>query len=111
MPMRVLICNELPIVRDGLATTLNAESDVEVVGATDSGIPAIMLCRTVRPDVVVTGLSHYGLSGLELIKRLRQEALSPQPRVVVFAMNHSDQVITDVLHAGAIALLVKEPTA
>jgi DNA-binding NarL/FixJ family response regulator len=111
MAVRILICNELPIVRDGLATTLNAESDVEVVGTTDSGIHAIMLCRTVRPDVVVTGLSLYGLSGIELIKRLRQEALNPQPRVVVFAMNHSDQVITDVLHAGANGLLVKEATA
>ncbi len=111
MAVRVLICNELPIVRDGIATTLGAESDVEVVGSTDSGIHAIMLCRTVRPDVVVTGLSLHGLSGIELIKRLRQEALNPQPRVVVFAMNHSDQVITDVLHAGANGLLVKEATA
>jgi DNA-binding NarL/FixJ family response regulator len=109
--LRILICHELPIVRDGLSTTLNAESDIEVVGATDSGIHAILLARTARPDVIVTGLTLYGISGLELIKRMGQERISPQPKVVVFAMNHSDQMITDVLHAGADGLLVKEATA
>ncbi|MEO7260444.1 MAG: response regulator transcription factor [Jatrophihabitantaceae bacterium] len=111
MSLRVLICHELPIVRDGLSTTLNAEDDIEVVGATDSGIHAILLARSVRPDVIVTGLTLYGIPGLELIKRMRQENLTPQPKVVVFAMNHSDQMITDVLHAGADGLLVKEATA
>ncbi|HEX8080694.1 MAG TPA: response regulator transcription factor [Jatrophihabitans sp.] len=111
MSLRILICHELPIVRDGLSTTLNAESDIEVVGATDSGIHAILLARTARPDVIVTGLTLYGISGLELIKRMGQERISPQPKVVVFAMNHSDQMITDVLHAGADGLLVKEATA
>ena len=42
---------------------------------------------------------------------MAQERISPQPKVVVFAMNHSDQMITDVLHAGADGLLVKEATA
>lgn len=111
MSLRILICHELPIVRDGLSTTLNAESDIEVIGTTDSGIHAILLARTTKPDVIVTGLTLYGISGLELIKRMGQERISPQPKVVVFAMNHSDQMITDVLHAGADGLLVKEATA
>ena len=63
MTLRVLICNELPIVRDGLTTTLGSEPDIEVVGTTDSGIHAIMLTRSVRPDVVVTGLTLYGIPG------------------------------------------------
>ena len=111
MSLRVLICHELPIIRDGLATTLNAESDIEVVGATDSGIHAILLARTLHPEVIVSGLTLHGISGVELLKRVRQEKLTPQPRVVVYAMSHSDQVITEVLHAGADGLLGKEATA
>ena len=84
-----------------MSTTLNAGSDIEVVGATDRGIHAILLARSLHPDVIVSGLTLFGISGLELIKRMRQEKLTPPPKVVVFAMNHSDQMITDVLHAGA----------
>ncbi|KAA2261938.1 response regulator transcription factor [Solihabitans fulvus] len=110
MPLRVLVCDELPIVRDGLRTLLDAEPDIEVIDTTDSGIHAIMLARTHRPDVVVTGLSLHGIPGLELIRRLNKEALEPAPRVVVFAMSDSDEMVTNVLHAGANGLLVKEAT-
>jgi len=110
MALRVLVCDELPIVRDGLRTLLDAESDIEVLDATDSGIHAIMLVRALHPDVVVTGLSLRGLSGLELTRRLSKEPVTPKPRVVVFAMTDSDEIMTSVLHAGANGLLVKEAT-
>lgn len=110
MALRVLVCDELPIVRDGLRTLLDAGPDIEVLDTTDSGIHAMMLVRTLRPDVVVTGLNLRGLSGLELIRRLGKEAVTPKPRVVVFAMTDSDEVVTSVLHAGANGLLVKEAT-
>jgi DNA-binding NarL/FixJ family response regulator len=109
MSLRVVICHELPIVRSGLTTALNGD-DIEVVGTTDSGIQAVLWARTLQPDVIVTGLTLYGIPGIELIKRVRQENLSPQPKVVVFAMDHSDQIISEVLRAGADGLLVQEAT-
>lgn len=111
MTLRVVVCHELPIVRDGLSAALNSVADLEIVGATDSGIQAILWARSLQPDVILTGLTLHCITGIELIKRIRQEKLNPQPKVVVFAMNHSDQVITDVLRAGADGLLVKEATA
>jgi DNA-binding NarL/FixJ family response regulator len=110
MVLRVLVCDELPIVRNGLRALLETGSDIEVLDTTDSGIHAIMLVRTLRPDVVVTGLNLQGLSGLELTRRLRKEPVTPQPRVVVFAMTDSDEIMTSVLHAGANGLLVKQAT-
>lgn len=108
--LRVLVCDELPIVRDGLRALLDTASDIEVVDTTDSGIHAIMLVRTLRPDVVVTGLELRGLSGLELTRRLRKESVTLKPRVVVFAMTDSDEIMTSVLQAGASGLLVKQAT-
>ncbi|SEG90086.1 DNA-binding response regulator, NarL/FixJ family, contains REC and HTH domains [Thermomonospora echinospora] len=109
-PLRVLVCDALPLVRDGLHTILDAQQDVEVVDATESGIHAIMLARTRRPDVIVTGLQLVGVSGLELIRRLRAEGLDPEPRVVVLAMSHSDETVTEVLRAGANGLLTEDAT-
>jgi DNA-binding NarL/FixJ family response regulator len=111
MALRVVVCHELPIVRDGLATALSSEIDIEIVGTTDSGIQAILWARNLRPDAILTGLTLHAVTGIELIRRIRQEELSPRPKVVVFAMNHSDQMITEVLHAGADGLLVKEASA
>jgi DNA-binding NarL/FixJ family response regulator len=110
MSIRVLVCDELPIIRDGMRTLLDSESDIDVIETTDSGIHAVMVARTKRPDVVVTGLSLHGLSGLDLIKKLAKEDLDPQPRFVVFTMNVNDEIVDSVLYAGVHGMLVKQAT-
>lgn len=110
MVTRVLVCDEVPLFRDGLRTLLEAEPDMEVVGDTDSGIHAMVLVRTLRPHVVVTGLSLHGMSGLELSRRLGSEDVQPAPRVVIFSMSDSNETVAEMLRAGANALLVKSAT-
>ncbi len=83
---------------------------MEVVGDTDSGIHAMVLVRTLRPHVVVTGLSLHGMSGLELSRRLGSEDVQPAPRVVIFSMSDSNETVAEMLRAGANALLVKSAT-
>jgi DNA-binding NarL/FixJ family response regulator len=107
---RVLICDEVPLFRDGLRTLLDAEPDMDVVDTTDSGIHAMVLVRTHRPHVVVTGLSLQGMSGLELTKRLTREDVKPSPRVVILSMNDSNETVADMLDAGANGFLVKSAT-
>jgi DNA-binding NarL/FixJ family response regulator len=108
MAVRVLICDELPVVRDGLRTLLESVPDIEVVETTGNGMEAIMLSRSLRPDVIVTDLKLEGISGLEMIRRLTKEDLEPPPRIVVFAMSDTDETMSDVLHAGASGLLGKD---
>jgi DNA-binding NarL/FixJ family response regulator len=105
MPLRVLICQETLIVRDGLRSILEAEPDIDVLEATDSGFHAIMLVRSDRPDVVIVGLAPRGITGLELIRRLQQETFGESPRVVVFGMKFSDETVTEMLRAGANGVL------
>jgi DNA-binding NarL/FixJ family response regulator len=108
MAVRVLICDELPVVRDGLRTLLESVPDIDVVETTGNGMEAIMLSRSLRPDVVVTDLKLGGMPGLEMIRRLTKEDLDPPVRVVVFAMSDTDETMSDVLHAGASGLLGKD---
>jgi DNA-binding NarL/FixJ family response regulator len=106
MTIRAIICDELPVVRDGMRTLLDAVPDIDVVETTDNGMEAIVLVRTVRPDVVVTDLSLRTISGLEMIRRLGKE--DPPPNVVVFTASNADKTVSDVLHAGASCLLGKD---
>ncbi|MFE4594072.1 response regulator [Streptomyces laurentii] len=106
MTIRVLICDQLPVIADGLKTLLDALPDFEVIGTTHNGMEAIVLVRTTRPDVVVTDLNLQTISGLEMIRRLAQE--EEQPNVVVFTVADNDKTVSDVLHAGASCLLGKD---
>ena len=104
--IRVLLCDELPVIRDGMRTLLDAEPDVDVIGTTDNGMEALVLVRTARPDVVLTDLNLRTISGLDMIRRLSQEDV--RPNVVVFTRSDTDQTVSDVLHAGASCLLGKD---
>lgn len=106
MTIRVLICDELPVIADGLRTLLDAVPDIDVIGTTDNGMEAIVLVRTTRPNVVVTDLNLQTISGLEMIRRLGKE--DEPPNVVVFTASDADKTVSDVLHAGASCLLGKD---
>ncbi len=106
MTIRVLICDELPVIRDGLRTLLDAVPHIDVIDTTDDGMDAIVLVRTARPDVVVTDLNLRTISGLEMIRRLGNEDV--RPNFVVFTRSDADKTVGDVLHAGASCLLGKD---
>jgi DNA-binding NarL/FixJ family response regulator len=106
MTIRVLICDQLPVIRDGLRTLLDAVPDIDVIDTTDNGMEAIVLVRTARPDVVVTDLTLRTISGLEMIRRLGKE--DARPNVVVFTGSDADKTVSDLLHAGARCLLGKD---
>jgi DNA-binding NarL/FixJ family response regulator len=103
--VRVLLCDDRPLVLDGLQSLLGREADIDVVGTTESGMEAIMLARRHLPDVVVTGLTLGQLESVDLIRRLLKEELDPVPRMIVFAIKEIDERVTEVLHAGASGLL------
>lgn len=105
--IRVLICDGLPIVRDGLRTVLTAEPDIEVVATTESGEHALGLVRRLRPQVVLTDTGLPGMPGSEVVRRLRSEPGDPPPRVLVFTSQDDDEAILGVLEAGADGFLVK----
>src|SRR4051794_12530619 len=99
MALRVLICDRYEVVRSGLRALLAEDPDIEVVDTTDSGLHAVMLARTQRLDVVVTGLELLSLSGVELVRRLTEKQDPPSPRVVVYSVGDSEESVAEVLHA------------
>jgi DNA-binding NarL/FixJ family response regulator len=106
--LRVLLCDERPLVLDGLSSLLHREHDIDVVGATGSGMQAMILARRHQPQVVVTGLHLQHIQGLDLLRKLQKENLDPPPRTIVFALTDIDETLADVLHAGASGLLADD---
>lgn len=110
--IRALICDELPLMKEGLRALLEAQPDIDVVAATDSPVQAVVLARTYRPDVLLIGLSELD-SGLELIRRTTVECGDPAIplRTIMFHTGHSDEMLSDLLHAGANGLVRRDATS
>lgn len=106
MTIRVLICDELPVVGHGLRMLLDAVPDIDVIDTTDNGMEAIILVRTEGPDVVVSDLNLRTISGLEMIRRLGKE--DTRPNIVVFTGFVADETVSDALYAGVSCLLGKD---
>jgi DNA-binding NarL/FixJ family response regulator len=107
--IRVLIADDHNIVRDGLKRILAATSDVQVTGEASSGDQALALVKAGDYDVAMLDMSMPGLSGLDLIKRIKIE--KPTLRILVLSMHAEAQYAARVLRAGASGYLNKDSAA
>jgi len=103
--LRILVCDERPLVGNGLRTLLAAEPDMEVLGATDSGSQAIYLVRSKHPDVVVTGLRLRGMTGADFLLQLRGKNDELEPPIVVYPVGDLKTTLADVIRAGVNGVL------
>jgi DNA-binding NarL/FixJ family response regulator len=102
--VRVLVVEDHPIYRDGLAALLGS-ADIEVVGLATSGAEALALLET-DPDVVIMDIGLPDRDGADLTSEVLTRR--PATRVLVLTMFHDDSVIARALEAGASGYLVKD---
>jgi DNA-binding NarL/FixJ family response regulator len=104
--IRVLIADDHKIVRDGLKRILAATADIECAGEAPGGDEALALVRANEYDVALVDMSMPGLSGIDLVKRLRAE--KPKLRLLVLSMHGEHQYAARALKAGASGYLTKD---
>ncbi|MEV4114186.1 response regulator transcription factor [Nonomuraea sp. NPDC049695] len=102
MPVRLLIADDHPIVRDGLRAALGGEPDLEIVGEAADGEQAVRLAAELQPDIVLMDLRMPGMDGVTAIRRLRGTG----PRVLVLTTFDTD--VLPALEAGATGYLLKD---
>ena len=101
----VLLADDHAIVTEGLAGLL-AKHGFDVVGTVGDGHQLIAAAMRLRPDVIVTDLSMPGLSGLDVLARLKAEHV--ESKVIVLTMHHDADVATLAIRGGASGFLLKE---
>lgn len=102
MPVRLLIADDHPIVRDGLRAALGGEPDLEIVGEAADGAEAVRLAAELEPDIVLMDLRMPGMDGVTAIRRLSGTG----PRVLVLTTFDTD--VLPALEAGATGYLLKD---
>ncbi len=105
-PIRLLIADDHPVVREGLAAMLNRRADMRVIAEATNGAEAVTLALQHRPDVVLMDLRMPHLNGVEALEQIRAEW--PEARVIVITTYDGDDDIYRALRAGAKAYLLKD---
>lgn len=104
--IRVLIADDHPVVRSGLAGLLAVEPDVEVVGEAGDGAAAVSLARTLMPDLVLMDLRMPGVDGAAATAQITDEL--PGVHVLVLTTYETDTDILRAVEAGATGYLLKD---
>jgi DNA-binding NarL/FixJ family response regulator len=103
--IRLLLVDDLVIFRQGLASLINLEPDIEVVGEAGNGEEAILLAETLRPDVILMDVRMPICNGVEATKVIHQRF--PWIRIMVLTTFNEDEYICQSLQNGALGYILK----
>jgi DNA-binding NarL/FixJ family response regulator len=108
--IRVLLVDDEPIVRSGIAMLLSGEPDIEVIADVDGGPGAVDLAVLERPDVVITDVRMPGMDGVDLTRRIvaATGGDSSPVKVLVLTTFHVDNAVYAALRAGASGFILKD---
>ena len=105
IPIRILVADDHPIVRDGLVAVLSTQPDFEVVGEAADGRQVVEQALAFQPDVILLDLEMPEVDGVQALEQLRK--LGQSVRAVVFTAFDTDERILSALRAGAKGYLLK----
>jgi DNA-binding NarL/FixJ family response regulator len=106
--MRVVLADDHPLFREGLASLLRSR-DIEIAGEASNGAEALELARALRPDVVLMDLTMPEVGGLEATRLIKAEM--PEVRVVILTVSEADADLFDAIRSGAHGYLVKSTSS
>ncbi|MDQ1483157.1 MAG: hypothetical protein QOF35_1233 [Actinomycetota bacterium] len=102
----VMLVDDHPLVRAGLATLIATTDDLELLGEAAGGEQAVTMVDDLAPDVILMDLSMPGMDGVEATRRILDD--HPEVRVVVLTSFADEARVTDALAAGAVGYLLKD---
>jgi DNA-binding NarL/FixJ family response regulator len=107
--VRVLVADDHTLVREGLVRILRDSGRCEVVAEAADGVEALEKARATRPEVVVLDISMPRLSGIEAVRRIREEV--PTASVLAVTVHDEEEYVLHMVRAGASGYLVKDSAA
>jgi DNA-binding NarL/FixJ family response regulator len=106
MTIRIMLCDDHQIIREGLRSLLDKQEDMKVVGEGTNGHEAIRLAAQHPADVMVLDVAMPDLNGIGAARRLREE--HPNMKILALSMHSDKHFVTGMLEAGASGYLLKD---
>jgi len=105
-PIRIFMADDHAIVRKGLRTLIESESDMEVIGEASDGVEAVLKVRSLQPDVILMDLVMPRQGGVEAIIEIKKEY--PDARILVLTSFAEEEKVFSAIKAGALGYLLKD---
>ena len=105
MKIRVLLADDFPLLRQGIAGALSTDPGIDIVGEAENGVEALRLAHELRPDVVLLDLHMPEMGGMMVLERLREEA--PESRALVMTASEKAETLLAAVSAGAAGYITK----
>lgn len=104
--MKILLCDDQAVIRDGLEMLLTLEKDFQVVGSAQDGAEAVELATQKQPDLILMDLKMPGTNGIEATRQIH--AKFPNMKILVLTTYDDDEWVFDAVRAGASGYLLKD---
>ncbi len=107
--INIVLADDHHIVRQGLRSLLEAETDLEVIAEVSDGLEAVRTVERLEPDILVLDLMMGGLNGIEVTKQVGKKV--PKTAIIILSMYNNEAYVLETLRAGARGYVLKEATA
>ena len=104
--MKIILCDDQAVIRDGLEMLLNLEKDFEVIGAAQDGAEAVELAAKKQPDLILMDLKMPIMNGIEATREIHTKF--PNIKIIVLTTYDDDEWVFDAIRAGASGYLLKD---
>lgn len=105
-PARILLADDLPLFRRAIATLIDEQEDLEVVGQADTGVEAVELAASLQPDIVVLDVEMPVMDGISAARRIRETL--PHVRIVMLTVWEDDDHLLEAIRLGVHGYLLKD---
>lgn len=106
MTIRIALCDDHQIIREGLRSLLERQTDMSVVGEGINGLDAIRLARDKKPDIMVLDIAMPELNGIAAARRIAEDF--PKIKILALSMHSDHHFVTEMLEAGASGYMLKD---
>ena len=104
--MKILLCDDQLVIRDGLEKLLNLEKDFQIIGTAEDGLEAIEIAVQKQPDLILMDLKMPIMNGIEATREIH--AKFPEIKILVLTTYDDDEWVFDAIRAGASGYLLKD---
>lgn len=102
---RIMIADDHALFRDGLASLVNAQPDMEIVGRAEDGLEIFSLARELKPDLIIMDVNMPISNGLEATRLIHQEL--PKIAILILTVHEEEEKLFEAVKAGAIGYMLK----